>query len=210
MNMNNEQKNTYVKMQITTALLELLKEKPLSDITVSELTNKAEIGRVSFYRNYQNKEDILKELSSYFSATLQILDDEKKFIDKISYEELLSNPEMVNGKMANVAEELLSSSYNMKLDLICYLYQFQRNSDDSINRFIRIVDNSSNTERRSLLEHLYKFYAHCEDNEKLRLINKFLEFYSIKDIINILYNRLPTDIIYYGYLAKEVNKKMED
>ena len=61
--MNNEQKNTYVKMQITTALLELLKEKPLSDITVSELTNKAEIGRVSFYRNYQNKEDILKEES---------------------------------------------------------------------------------------------------------------------------------------------------
>ena len=63
MNMNNEQKNTYVKMQITAALLELLKEKPLSDITVSELTNKAEIGRVSFYRNYQNKEDILKEES---------------------------------------------------------------------------------------------------------------------------------------------------
>ena len=64
MNMNNEQKNTYVKMQITAALLELLKEKPLSDITVSELTNKAEIGRVSFYRNYQNKEDILKEESN--------------------------------------------------------------------------------------------------------------------------------------------------
>ena len=63
MNMNNEQKNTYVKKQITAALLELLKEKPLSDISVSELTNKAEIGRVSFYRNYQNKEDILKEES---------------------------------------------------------------------------------------------------------------------------------------------------
>lgn len=63
MNMNNEQKNTYVKKQITTALLALLKEKPLSDISVSELTNKAEIGRVSFYRNYQSKEDILKEES---------------------------------------------------------------------------------------------------------------------------------------------------
>ena len=63
MNMNNEQKNTYVKKQITAALLDLLKEKPLSDISVSELTNKAEIGRVSFYRNYQNKEDILKEES---------------------------------------------------------------------------------------------------------------------------------------------------
>ena len=63
MNMNNEQKNTYVKKQITAALLEILKEKPLSDISVSELTNKAKIGRVSFYRNYQNKEDILKEES---------------------------------------------------------------------------------------------------------------------------------------------------
>lgn len=63
MNMNNEQKNTYVKKQITAALLELLKEKPLSDISVSELTNKAEISRVSFYRNYQNKEDILREES---------------------------------------------------------------------------------------------------------------------------------------------------
>ena len=63
MNMNNEQKNTYVKKQILAALLDLLKEKPLSDISVSELTNKAKIGRVSFYRNYQNKEDILKEES---------------------------------------------------------------------------------------------------------------------------------------------------
>jgi len=63
MNMNNEQKNTYVKKQLTAALLDLLKEKPLSDISISELTNKAEIGRVSFYRNYQSKEDILKEES---------------------------------------------------------------------------------------------------------------------------------------------------
>ena len=63
MNMNNKQKNTYVKKQILAALLDLLKEKNLSDISVSELTSKAEIGRVSFYRNYQNKEAILKEES---------------------------------------------------------------------------------------------------------------------------------------------------
>ena len=63
MNMNNEQKNTYVKRQILAALLDLLKEKSLSDISISELTDRAEIGRVSFYRNYRNKEDILKEES---------------------------------------------------------------------------------------------------------------------------------------------------
>ena len=63
MNMNNEQKNTYVKKQITAALLALLREKPLSAISISELTSKAEIGRVSFYRNYQSMEDILKQES---------------------------------------------------------------------------------------------------------------------------------------------------
>lgn len=61
--MNNEQKKTYVKKQLTTALLALLKEKPLSDISISELADRAEVGRVSFYRNYKNKEDILKEES---------------------------------------------------------------------------------------------------------------------------------------------------
>ena len=63
MNLNNEQKNTYVKKQIKSALLDLLKEKSLADISISELTSKAGIGRVSFYRNYQTKEDILKEES---------------------------------------------------------------------------------------------------------------------------------------------------
>ena len=63
MSMNNEQKNTYVKRQITTALLELLKEKSIADISITELTRKAQIGRVSFYRNFQTKEDILREES---------------------------------------------------------------------------------------------------------------------------------------------------
>ena len=61
--MNNEQKNTYVKQQITKALLELLKEKSIADISITELTQKAQIGRVSFYRNFQTKEDILREES---------------------------------------------------------------------------------------------------------------------------------------------------
>ena len=63
MNMNNEQKKSYVKRQITVALLDLLKEKSITDISISELTHKAQIGRVSFYRNYQTKEDILREES---------------------------------------------------------------------------------------------------------------------------------------------------
>ena len=59
--MNNVEKNTYVKDQITNAMLILLKSKELKDISVSELTDAAGVSRVSFYRNYKDREDILRE-----------------------------------------------------------------------------------------------------------------------------------------------------
>jgi len=59
--MNNEQKNTYVKEQIIKTLLLLLETKNIDDISISELTSTAEIGRVSFYRNYKSKEDVLQQ-----------------------------------------------------------------------------------------------------------------------------------------------------
>lgn len=45
---------------LTDSLLTLLKEKPLADISISELCGGAGVGRTSFYRNYGEKEDIIK------------------------------------------------------------------------------------------------------------------------------------------------------
>lgn len=58
--MDNAEKNACVKEQMTAALLELLETKELKDISVSEITAKAKVSRISFYRNYQDKEDILR------------------------------------------------------------------------------------------------------------------------------------------------------
>ena len=46
--MNNEEKNTYVKQQITRTLIQLLEEKDISDISIKELCDTAMIGRASF------------------------------------------------------------------------------------------------------------------------------------------------------------------
>lgn len=54
-------KNTHVKLQITKSLLDLLKMKELKAISISDLTSTAQVSRVSFYRNYDEKEDVLKE-----------------------------------------------------------------------------------------------------------------------------------------------------
>ncbi len=59
--MNNREKNTYVRNRITDTLIVLLHEKQLADISVSELTVNAEVGRASFYRNFESLEDVLNQ-----------------------------------------------------------------------------------------------------------------------------------------------------
>lgn len=58
--MSNTEKNIHVKTQITTAFLDLLAQKEFKDISISEITSAAKVSRVSFYRNYEEKEDILR------------------------------------------------------------------------------------------------------------------------------------------------------
>lgn len=62
---DNAEKNSYVKKQITNALLTLLKEKELKDISISEITTAAQVSRISFYRNYDDKKTIIKEYMSF-------------------------------------------------------------------------------------------------------------------------------------------------
>lgn len=59
--LNSEGRNSYVVTHITDAFIELLKYKPINEISITELVDKAGVGRASFYRNYECKEDILKE-----------------------------------------------------------------------------------------------------------------------------------------------------
>lgn len=51
--------NLIVRESIETALIELLNKKPIDKITITEIVNKAGVGRISFYRNYYYKEDVL-------------------------------------------------------------------------------------------------------------------------------------------------------
>lgn len=57
---SNEERNTYVVDHITDELLKLLKEKPIEDISITELCSLAGVGRVSFYRNFDSKQAVLK------------------------------------------------------------------------------------------------------------------------------------------------------
>lgn len=56
---NRNKRNLFARECIVMALLKLIKEKPFSSITISELTVKAGVSRITFYRNYTSKEEVL-------------------------------------------------------------------------------------------------------------------------------------------------------
>lgn len=58
-NMGNQDRNSYVRHAIADATVRLLEERPLDQISVSQIVTAAQVSRNSFYRNYASKEDIL-------------------------------------------------------------------------------------------------------------------------------------------------------
>lgn len=66
---------------IIDALLELMKEKPYSEITISEISKKADLVRRTFYRNFNSKEEILE---AYFQSMIQDYLDELPEEDEVS------------------------------------------------------------------------------------------------------------------------------
>ena len=70
--MNNREKNCYVKNQILAALLTMIGEQDFDSITVSALTERAGVGRASFYRNFESKEDVLRQESGRLMGLLRL------------------------------------------------------------------------------------------------------------------------------------------
>ena len=73
--MSNERRNQYVVEHITDSLLDLMKYKHINDISIGELCNKAGVGRASFYRNFESKEDVIsrelkKRLDTWWLSTI--------------------------------------------------------------------------------------------------------------------------------------------
>lgn len=59
--MSNEERNRYVVTHITKSLFDLLEIKSFESISISEICANAEVGRMSFYRNFESKEDIIRK-----------------------------------------------------------------------------------------------------------------------------------------------------
>lgn len=84
------QSEKYVDEYIISALFDLMKKKKYDDISITEITNKAGVSRVSFYRNFNSKEDIvkkwIKDITDHFLDTSNInykKDNTKEYFIKL-------------------------------------------------------------------------------------------------------------------------------
>lgn len=60
--MNKKQElNAFIKDCITTALIKQMETQPFDKISITELVETAGVSRVSFYRNFESKQDVLEK-----------------------------------------------------------------------------------------------------------------------------------------------------
>ncbi|MCD8308496.1 MAG: TetR/AcrR family transcriptional regulator [Clostridia bacterium] len=88
--MKENQRVVITKKMLKNSILELLKEKNLNDITVTELCSRAQINRTTFYRYYKIPADVLMEIEKDFVEEMRTtlwgiktVEDAKRYLTKI-------------------------------------------------------------------------------------------------------------------------------
>ena len=83
-----ENESYSVKREIKKAVMELMAEKSYMEITVTDIVNKAQVARASFYRNYNSIYDVIESIAEeivndFVEDVIPVLsgDDERKYRD---------------------------------------------------------------------------------------------------------------------------------
>ena len=79
--MNNNEQKQFFRDCLYTALMDLMTNKPISKIGIGELCSRAGVSRMTYYRNYRSKEEILaRHLRECYDA----------FVERLRAEEALT------------------------------------------------------------------------------------------------------------------------
>lgn len=66
-----EKRKLSVKEYIKTAFLQLLSNKPFHEITITDIVKRAGVSRVSFYRNFNNIDDVIISIIYSFNQKIE-------------------------------------------------------------------------------------------------------------------------------------------
>jgi len=85
--------NARVKKSIEIAFFTLLKEKNFSEITVTDIVKKSGVARTSYYRNFNSKEDIIKEYIRHLREKIDLASEysSKTLDEKLDYNSITTH-----------------------------------------------------------------------------------------------------------------------
>lgn len=105
----------YTKMVIKDSLVKLLKQKPITKISVKEICDDADINRATFYAHYSDQYDLLRQIEN------EVIDDINQYLKDYDFKDINLVPvEMIERIILYIEENadlfdlLLNSNGDMK------------------------------------------------------------------------------------------------
>jgi len=169
------------RQALHSALLELTKEKGYDSISIEEITERANVGRATFYLHYKDKEDLLLELFS------EMANEKGQVISEIPFSEWLPAPENAKGRVTEdqpLLPLLMVFQHIFDNSEFYYLLLKSENSSRIVERMSRIstesivkfVETKMQTDPIPLLfEVPIEFFASFFSGALLSTINWWLE-----------------------------------
>ncbi len=106
------------------ALIQLMEVKPYEDITITDITKKAGVSRMAYYRNYQKKDDILID---HLKKTLQKIESSisvrSDLIQKDFWNEMIRLRETDPINELIMRAGLLDKVFQIHLDFVTKIYK---------------------------------------------------------------------------------------
>ena len=147
---------------LRTALLELIKEKDYDEISIEEITERANVGRTTFYLHYKDKEDLLME---EFSA--------------IIYDRALVLSEIPFSVWMPLTEEDLEK--NKSLQPLLLVFKHIHNNSELYNLIINSANSSKIVERirKISTDAIVKFVEAKRETDPIPLLSEVpIEFFA--------------------------------
>lgn len=144
--------DTIVNRLMLDALIQLLKKKSISEITVTDITEKAGVSRMSYYRNFSSKEEILtRHLDEIFNDYIEMVKEQnyrgscfdapyllqcfKYFVGQQKFLNCLLKIGMGDLILKHLTKYIMEFFYQDKDDIVLY-YQLQALSGSIFNTYV--------------------------------------------------------------------------
>lgn len=123
--------NFVIKESLTEALFILMRKKPFEEITITEISKLAGVSRISFYRNFDSKEDVL--VKYLFEKSM---DEFSKYQAQSTQEKLIAM-----FKSIDHLHEVVDLLYQQNLSHLFYIIYAQSLVPSQSNQILKLMQN---------------------------------------------------------------------